>query len=357
MPYAMKTVHFAMWTTAMSCLCGLAIPTRAEVGPTPGSYRIAPLFDSADAVCVGTVLGSEDLGVGTEPSGLKLVSRGLRFSPARCYKGQIALTDEMRFRTHVPPARITDRSLKVGDAGLVFVKRIDDKTLEFTDPFWGWLYDASLTRLSPQRGTGTRQLEADVLLNVREARTPNARVGNLRVLHGFDQLSPETIEAVREYTRDGDARVAVGAFSILAKAGRPDDMANLCEYVVGGGDAVAAAVQEHSFTAIAKLTDPSTRVALECLARTSVIPLKRSAMDAIRGMGDPSSVPELVRHLDDPEPVMQHLALMALSEIVRRPGETVPLLPTFLQDPARYVAPWKRWWSESGREQYERSQH
>ncbi len=304
-------------------------------------------------MCVGTVSGTEDLGAQTEPGGLKLVSRGLGFSTARCYKGEVAPTDEIQFQTHVPPVRMTDRTPKVGDSGLVFLKRTDSKTLKFTDPFWGWLYDASLKTLAPASGTGMQQLEADLMLKVREASTPNARIGNLRVLHGFDQFSTETLAAVREFTQDGDPRIAVGAFSVLAKVGQAGDLASLCEYVIGGGDAVAAAVYEHSFTALAHVTDPRSRVALECLARTSVTQIKSSAMDALRGMKDPSSVPELVRHLDDAEPLMQYLALMAISETVRRPDEAAPLLPTFLQDPARYVASWKRWWEESGRALYE----
>ncbi len=233
MPYTVNPLRDAMWIPLVACLCGLALPVRSEVGPTPASYRLTPLFESADAVCVGTVSGTEDLDVQTEPSGLKLVSRGLHFSPARCYKGEVGPTDEIQLQTHVPPVRVTDRPLKIGDSGLVFLKRIDSKAFKFTDPFWGWLYDASLKALAPLDGTGMQQLEADLMLNVREAGTPKARIGNLRVLHGFDRLSAETVAAVREFTQDGDPRIAVGAFAILAKVGLPSDLANLCEYVIG----------------------------------------------------------------------------------------------------------------------------
>jgi hypothetical protein len=148
-------------------------------------------------------------------------------------------------------------------------------------------------------------------------------------------------ESVRLQAKDGEPRVALGAFSILVKGGQPDDLAELCRYVAAGGDAIAYAAQSHNFTALEKLRDPATRPALECIARSGITQLQLPAMDAIRGIASPASVPELIRHLDDPSPVAQYLAVITLSEITRRPDEPGPLMPEFMKEPARFRDSWK----------------
>ena len=75
-------------------------------------------------------------------------------------------------------------------------------------------------------------------------------------------------------------------------------------------------------------------------------------MDAIRGIGSPESVPELIRHLDDTDSMMQYLAVAALQEILRRPDEVGPSIPMFEGDKVRFIQSWKRWWSEEGQASY-----
>jgi hypothetical protein len=116
----------------------------------------------------------------------------MRFSAARCYKGNIAATDRIRYERLIPPVSPRDVSAKAGDSGLVFLKRINGVALEFVDPFWGWLRDASLQLLAPESTSGMNQLETDVLLNVQQATDTDLRVRDLRMLHGFDELSGET---------------------------------------------------------------------------------------------------------------------------------------------------------------------
>ena len=193
-----------------------------------------------------------------------------------------------------------------------------------------------------------KQLEADVLLNLSQSTDTDSRIRDLRILHGFDELSSETTRSVRLLTKDGEPRVALGAFSILVGGGQPDDLAELCRYAAGGGDAMASAAQWHNFTALEKLRNPAARLALECIANTGITQLQLPAMDAIREIASPASVPGLIRHLDGPSPVMQYLAVITLSEIVHRPDEPGPLMPEFMKEPARFRDSWKRWWIDQG---------
>jgi len=333
------------WITCVSVLC---LPARAAIGPGAGSYSINSLFDSADFVCWGRIASIADGSVRYGVNGAATLMRSIRFESARCYKGDVTQTDEIQSETHVPPVIPGDLSAKSGDTGLLFLKRDNGGYLRFADRFWGWLRDASLPLLAPETRSGLKQLEADLLLNIERAADSEMRVRDLRVLHGFDALSAEATRSVRAFAKDSEPRVALGAFSILAKAGRPEDLTSLCQYVVGGGSQVASASQEHSFGALETIRNERALPALECLARSAFRPLRLSAMEAIRGIGSRTSVPELVRALDDPDPLMQFLAVTALAEITHRSGEPAPLMPEFLKEPARFQNSWRRWWNETG---------
>lgn len=75
-------------------------------------------------------------------------------------------------------------------------------------------------------------------------------------------------------------------------------------------------------------------------------------MMALRGIGSPESVPELVKRLDDNNPEVQYLAVITLWEIVRRPDEVGPGIPMFNENKAHFIESWKRWWNETGKAQY-----
>jgi hypothetical protein len=72
-------------------------------------------------------------------------------------------------------------------------------------------------------------------------------------------------------------------------------------------------------------------------------------MDAIRGMRNPASIPELIRHLDDADPFMQYQAVITLSEIAPRRDLPGPSMTDFERDPRKYTESWKLWWNEAVR--------
>jgi hypothetical protein len=192
-------------------------------------------------------------------------------------------------------------------------------------------------------------LETDILLNLRAIAEPRALSEELLVLQGFDHLAPATVAAVRPYVKDPDGRVATAAFSVLARNGAPDDLAALCQYAQDPAlDSLAA---NYGFN-LGAIRDPTARPALECLARTPVRALKYGAIQAIRAIKSPASVPELIRRLDDPDSHIQFSAYMALCEIVHRKGDPGEGAGGFARDRDVIVAAWKQWWNETGRAQY-----
>lgn len=68
-------------------------------------------------------------------------------------------------------------------------------------------------------------------------------------------------------------------------------------------------------------------------------------MQALRAMRDPSNARILVERLDDPDSSIQYLAVITLAETFGKYGDYAPTMYLFDQDPARYIALWKQWWS------------
>jgi len=78
------------------------------------------------------------------------------------------------------------------------------------------------------------------------------------------------------------------------------------------------------------------------------------AIDAIRAIKSPASIPELIHHLDDSDPIVQHIAVMALWEIAQPPAEMQPAADEFDRNPQKYIQLWKRWWSDEQKKQVPR---
>jgi hypothetical protein len=169
------------------------------------------------------------------------------------------------------------------------------------------------------------------------------------MLHGFSTLSGDAFDLLRLYTHSIDPEVAMGAYAALTKFADPRDLMSLCDYVnEAGGTTAASAVGYYNFASIVDISEPNARQALECLARAPKPGLNIYAMEAIRRIRAPESVPELIKHLDDSDSMMAYLAVITLSEIVHRPDEPGPGVPAFEQDKSRYILSWKRWWLEKG---------
>jgi hypothetical protein len=321
----------------------------AEVYPSPGDYDLERIFAGADAACFGTVAARREVKQEYDPDLRSArVERTFELLEPRCYKGSFPPGNSIAYVSHSPAVLMTDVALADGEVGLFFLKRTDQGAWGLSDPHFGKLRDAFISARGVLADAGIGQLERDLASSLRlGTATPDEIAGDLRVLHGFRQLSGETLDLVRSYSKGPDPLLGAGAFSVLAKAGAPDDLSGFCSYLKAGNEKDSQLL-DFSFASIEDLRSLDARPSLECLARTSNAAIRLAAMDAIRAVASPASVPELVRHLDDNDPTMQYLAVISLSEIVKRPGEVGPAMPTFDQDPLSFRLSWKKWWNEIG---------
>jgi hypothetical protein len=333
----------------LSLMTVLSGPAIATPTPSADSYKIDSLFAASDAVCAGTIRITSDQPAPDRsgiPGARLVISREVQFTTSRCYKGAVSASDRIRYTTHSPA--IVEISPPEGRTILLFLKRTGSDTFTFADEFWGWLHDASLVIGDPVNNPDLGQLEKDLLVSLRENYRPEARVGNLRVLHGFATLQETTRAEVREYTKDIHPLVAVAAFAVLIKPGRPSDLDAFCKYLgavdPGALDGLAVSFTFYSLTT---LRNPDSRPGLECLARTPITPVSHHAMDGIRGMRNPASIPELIHHLDDADPFMQYQAVITLSEIAPRRELPGPGMGEFERDPKKYTESWKLWWHDA----------
>jgi hypothetical protein len=348
--------HSSLVLAGQALIAALAIVDgRSEFGPAPGSYDLSQLFAKADAVCLGQV-DQRTEAVTRAEGAAKAVSRTVGLTVLRCYKGGVSAADTISYDTHVPAIHTADPYLPPGRDVVVFLKQTQPRMFTLAFPFFGVLADASLDTLTPMTGTGLEQLQRDIVASTKGAVDRRVLDGNLRVLHGFSSLSEEAQKLLRSYTENADPEVAMGAFAALVKLGSPSDLLALCQYVSASGGAAAASTQGyHNFSAIGTIRRQDDRGALECLARAPWHGLRLDALEALRRIGSPLSVPELMAHLDDADPTAQYLAVASLQEIVRRTDEICPSVAEFEQDKSRFIQSWKQWWFDKGRALYPES--
>jgi hypothetical protein len=330
-------------------VAALAVPSlRPQPSPSPGSYRMRSLFDASDAVCLGTIVRSDEPVHWQAASAGKAETKAFSLSIARCYKGSVLSGDVIEYPGYDPGVDAHPAAMK-GDTALVFLKASGDGRFKTADPWWWRLYDVSLPTLALEEGTGLKQLESDIACSLAVLSEPEAVSRELRALHGFDQWPQETLASVRAYTKDADRRLALAAFSILVEAGLPEDLSALCHYAQDPGlDSLAWAFDVR----LEEIRSPAARAALECLARTPARAIKYRALDALRAMKSPASVPALIGLLDDSDSYAEFLAYMTLCEIVRRKEDMGEGASGFATNRDAIVASWKQWWSEKGRALY-----
>jgi hypothetical protein len=340
------------WLLAL--LLGWMVPIcPAAVGPAPASYSLPVLFDAAEAVCAGTVVGAHEFDsedASTQPAARRF-STLFKLSEPRCYKGVLEESDAIQYLADSPGIP-SSQYVQDRETVIVFLRRTSAATWGLADPYFGRIYTAPLGGLPLPSTGGLAQLELDLESTLRTEHDPNLLTMDLQMLHGFDRLSPVTVALVRALTNSPEPLVAVGAFAVLAKIGAPDDLSQFCDYLMAHEDRISVAVLGFNFTSIEHIRLRTYRPALECLANTAPISVRSSAMIGIRGMADQASIPELVRHLDDSDSYIQYLAVITLWEIVPQSGQPGPTMQRFDRDPTQFTISWKRWWNEYGRAHY-----
>jgi HEAT repeat protein len=101
---------------------------------------------------------------------------------------------------------------------------------------------------------------------------------------------------------------------------------------------------------LGQVSDSEDLIPLEALSSSELLSIKLGAMEGLRKMRSPHSAKALVERLNDPNPDIRFLAVIALSEIFSKTGDYAPNMAEFDQNPDFYTIKWKTWWAGEARD-------
>ncbi len=335
---------------AVAIVLGMGLAARAQIGPVPGTQRVDWVFNSADVVCTCKVLSTE---VETEEPEQKPpnVLRHMRatvevedaFKPAQLQVGD-RLT--IRFVRQYPGVSMARPTVEQSQTAFLFLKKRPDGAYEFADTWMG----ANDFQVIPKAsgGTGLAKLESAVLNTLEQAR-PGPNHDDLRALYmveGFPTLSPEGMSHIARLASSTDPNIALAAIGTLLKTKSPQNVELLKHYLDNYQDEKEPMSIWSIGAYLHDIRDAQALPALEALSGSRFTSVQLGAMDALRKIKSPSSAPVLIQRLDDPNSTVRYQAVITLAETFGKDHEFAPSMKLFNDDPEKYVALWKSWWSQ-----------
>ncbi len=331
--------------------CCLSFPS-----PASGSGEINPrTFATADLVCVGEFFTPRSIGrQKVEISGLTpvdVIHQRAPFSANRCYKGRAPFDLSIAYDTHEPSRGWADPGIPVGSETLVFMRRASNGSYGFSSPYFAMWHVAVHASAAPDEG-GIEQLERDLSSGLAGKRPNEDALANLVALVAFDHVSPETLRATRPFEESPITREAIAALLVRIKSGDSSGVGALSAYLDRNTAVLnAQLIQEFVFYPLELVGDPAARAALESLGHSQFLWVSLSALEGVRHLHDPKSIPDLIKHLDDADSTLRYVALITLAEITGKYGEYAPSMKVFDENPARFITLWKIWWDATGPKQ------
>jgi HEAT repeat protein len=192
-----------------------------------------------------------------------------------------------------------------------------------------------------------------VLTSVAQSTVSLDQLRALRLLLGFDHIADETLSVVRPLSQSGDPDIALTALGVLLRTKSVDSVQKLRQYL----ESYTADAEPSALFVIGpelrEISNPNALLALEALSRSKFRSVQSGAMDGIRRIRDPKSVPFLMAKLGDPDSDVQYVALITAAEILGKyEGDFAPSMYLFDKNPQYYIGLWKQWWVEEGSKLY-----
>jgi hypothetical protein len=233
--------------------------------------------------------------------------------------------------------------LQAGEIVLLFLKRSSGETYAVSDE---WIGVTRFTTLMYAEGEGLAKLESALRQELFSGEETD-QLAALNLLHGFEHLAPLTWDTVSTFVSTGSTEnIRVQALAIMIKFTRPQQgLAALIRYLEEHAREERPIAWSNVGSDVSVIRDRSALKLLEALTATQDQEIRLTAMQAVRNMHDPSSAAALIKRLDD-RGESRYQAVITLYEIFGGPDQHGPSMPLFEKQPDRYVAFWKRWWSE-----------
>jgi hypothetical protein len=328
------------------------IAAHGYPGPLDGTENIPKLMEESTLVCKGEVTAA--------PKPIPLANAPRMAGVAtvhidRCFKGNPGGSEiRVLIDSFFPPAGGPVFILNPGDYRLFFLKSIDGKYAVVDEWFGALKASREMGRLA---GTADPKLmlELDLKAGLHDSNPERVldcirMLGNMKTLHSTEELTgmlkaPDLL--VRTYV--WQALLRIKDYSVLPAvaeffAAQPEEPRELFL----PRDRLFA-MQGELYREIGAIRNLEALPYLEKFAVSDKRLLRTEALQALRQIESPHSVPVLLRELDDLDPdngfsAMQGLLTLAGGGVF----DWVPSWDEFRQSPQFYAAKTREWWSSEG---------
>lgn len=330
---------------------------RGDFAVAPGSVQVEAVFAQASLVCNCVVKSIVDHAYPIEIRG----RASMRYEvTAQITIRDVYKSDDLRV-TNIAVQYVVDKQqgqsiagsrleLSKGQTVLLFLTKTGTDTYEFADPFIGGTEFSSL----PNEGGDLGPIKLQhVLTSVAQSTVSLDQLQALRLLLGFDHIADETLSVVRPLSQSGNADIALTALGVLLRTKSVDSVQKLQQYL----ESYTANAEPSALFVIGpelrEISNPNALPVLEALSGSKFRSVRSGAMDSIRRIRDPKTVPFLMAKLGDPDSDVQYVALITAAEILGKyEGDFAPSMYLFDKNPQYYIGLWKQWWVEEGSKLY-----
>lgn len=333
-------------------ICG-CLPALGDFSVAPGSVQVESVFATASLVCNCVANSIDDRAYPIEIRG--------RTSMRHEITAHVAIRDVYKSEdlrvTNITVQYVVDEQqgqrvagsrfgLSKGQNVLLFLSKTGTDTYEFADPFIGGTEFSSL----PKEGGNLGPMKLQhVLTSVAQSRVSLDQLQALRLLLGFDHISDETLSVVTPLSQSSNADIALTALGVLLRTKSVDSVQRLRQYL----ESYTANAEPSALFVIGpelrEISNPDALPAMRALSGSKFRAVRSGAMEGIRRIKDPKSVPFLMTKLDDPDSDVQYVALITAAEILGKyEDDFAPSMYLFERRPQYYIGLWKKWWADEG---------
>jgi hypothetical protein len=328
----------------MAALLSALIPTcYGTIRPVVGSLDLNNMVDISDAVVAGTIESIDT--VTEEPMSLggvavKCSHHRAVLSIERVYKGSATNEIAVFFDTFDNPT-VPQYHFAQGQRTLLFLKSGNQGNYFLTNAFTSVFYPSNIRADLNSDRSGFEQLQFDLISGLTDSDTRRLLV-NLELLQGSRHLT--SAKPVVPLLRSSDPNVVIWSFAILIKNRCFDFNPQLVLFLdrLPANGPFSLLELANSLDSLA--TDTKQLPTLIKLSSSNHLAIKNAAMNLLRRMRSPQSIPAILARLDDSDVYIRFTAIKSLSEITGlEDPHYSPDLSTYLQNPAAYTTAWRQW--------------
>lgn len=329
-----------VWLIVLQCMLTTLF---AAVRPVEGSLDLNALIDACDVVVGGRiatvrVLRSEPIS-STDGRVLSFRSEA-QVNADRFYKGSGAASTIVFLFDTFASSTIPQNRFVIGQPVLLFLKKADEPNrFILADPFFGVFGPVPYISPTSDKLSGNSQLQKDLIAGLNDKNRQRVLV-NLELLLGFKHL--DSTEGISSLTKSENSQVAVLAYSVLLRNNTFDEIPSMLAFLrqTPESSGISFVQLANSLGTLEKY--PKRTDVLSTLSQVPQVAIRNAAVNELRRLRDPDTIPVLLKALDDPDPYISFTALKTLAEISGvADADYSPDVPSFLGDRARYVAAWK----------------